>query len=275
VFRGSGGTSLTIPFASQVSGLTTVTPTTSSTTFAAPNPQLQAEVVAAYDVGTDIRLHDGTIFSADLYNNVVHNAWITQNQLLAAPPAGFAAGGTYFLSSTFNGPEEHSQGFEINIARLPLVGFGYNLSTSFNRTYYLNLSAAYLGVATKDFNGAQQYGQPFSKGYLNLQYADSKEQLFRFGVDYEGPGNSANAQSYVVLDAGIRVKVPFGVAFQAAVENLSNLSFGGIGHAVAFQGVVPVQIQLVNNQFVYNNGPARGISNPFPRTVRFSLTKKL
>jgi len=275
VLRGTYGSSLSIPFASQVSGLTTVTPTTASTTFVAPNPTLQAEVVVAQDVGADYRLKDGTVFSGDIYNNIIHNAWITTTTSLATPP-GFAAGGVYFLSSTFNGPQENAQGFEINLARLPAVGFGYSLSTSFNRTYYLNLPASYLTTATKDFNGTQQYGQPYSKGYLNLQYAGPKGTMFRFGADYEGPGNSSNYTAFVQLDAGARIPLPYGIALQTSVENVSGLNFGiPLGHALAFQGVVPVQQQLVNGQFVYTNGPARGISAPLPLTIRMSLIKRL
>ncbi len=273
--RFTGGSSLSIPFSSQVSGLTTVTPTTSSTSFVAPNPTLQAEVVVAEDLGADWRLKDGTVFSGDIYNNVIHNAWISTNALLASAPAGFAPGGTYFLSSTFNGPEEHSTGIEFSVANLPALGFGYSLTTSFNRTFYLNLPAFYFQVPTKDYNGAQQYGEPYSKGYLNLQYAAPLNSLIRIGVDYEGPGNAANYLSYFQFDGGIRFGFPHGYALQVSGENLTNLNFGApMGHAVAFQGVVPIQTQITNNQFVYSAGPARGIVVPLPLTIRVAAIKR-
>ncbi len=273
--RATAGSSVSIPYASQVSGLETVVPTTASTTITAPNPNLQAEVVVAEDIGLDYRFGHGAVFAGDIYNNVIHNTWITENALLANPPQGFASGGVYYLSSTFNGPEEHSKGIELNVASLPALGFGYSLSTSFNRTYYANLPPSYLVVATKDFNWIQQYGEPYSKGYLNLQYAGLRNSLLRLGVDYEGPGNSANYTSYFQFDAGLRLGFANKIEFLTSVENLTDLTFGApLGHAVAFQGVVPVQEQLVNGVVVYSNGPSRGISAPLPRTFRFSLVKR-
>jgi hypothetical protein len=37
----------------------------------------------------------------------------------------------------------------------------------------------------------------------------------------------------------------------------------------------PVQLQYVNGQYVYQQGPLRGIVVPLPVTVRFSLVKHL
>ena len=275
VIRATAGSSMTIPYASLVSGLQTVTTTTSSITITAPNPTLLPESTVSEDLGGDYRLKNGTIFSVDLFNDFVHNTWLTNTSQIPAPE-GFAPTGTYYLSTTFNGSGRWSRGFEFNVADLPQMGFGYNVSYTFNRLNYVNEPDSYLEAApTYTFNGIQDYGLPYDKGYANVQFAGAHNSIVRLGADYEGPWNPANYKAYVQFDAGVGIGFSGGWQFLTTVENLTNLNFGSpYGHAVAFQGNVPPQVQLVNGQYVYSNGPARGIVEPIPQTFRFSLVKR-
>jgi hypothetical protein len=277
--RATYGSSIDIPYASLVSGLQTVTQTTSSITITQPNPSLLPEIMVDQELGADYRFRNGQVISLALYNDIVHNPWVTVNALLPAPPAGFASGTTYYQSSTFNEANRQGKGVEFGVANLPASGFGYSLSGDLQRLFYYNLDNQYLATGTKDYNHAADFGEPYSKGYLNLQYAGDGSNLLnlvRFGIDYEGPGNAANYLSYFVYDAGIRLGLPQGVIFQTSIENVTNNQFGSPGgHAIATQGLNPVQLQYVNGQYVYQQGPLRGIVVPLPVTVRFSLVKKL
>lgn len=271
------GSSLSIPYASQVSGLETVAATTAGTTFTEPNPALKPEEVVATDLGIDKRWLNGNVLSADVYNNVIHNAWITNNLLLPAAPSGYAAGGIYYQTSTFNGSEEHAKGIELSLANLPALGWGYSLTTSLNRTYYFNLPVSFLSTPQYQYDGAQAYGEPYSKGYLDLQYAGPNNTLFRVGADYEGPGNSANYTAYVQFDAGVQIGFKGGWALQVAGENLTALDFGvPLGHGYLNQATNPPEQEInAAGQIVYLPGPIRGIAVPLPETLRFSLIKKL
>jgi outer membrane receptor protein involved in Fe transport len=275
VIRATGGSAITIPYASLVSGLQTVTQTTSSITITAPNPGLKPETTTSLDLGSDYRLKDGTVFSVDLFSDFVHNTWLT-NVVAVPAPAGFAPNGVYFLSTTFNGWGRWSRGIEFNVANLPQLGFGYNLSFTYNRLNYLNEPDSYLTAApTQTFNIIQDYGYPYDKGYLNLQYAWARNSLLRLGTDFEGNWNPANYKAYFLLDAGLAIGIGGGWQFLTTVENLNNFTFGApLGHAVAFQGNVPPQVQIINGQYVYNNGASRGLVQPTPQTFRFSLSKR-
>lgn len=145
----------------------------------------------------------------------------------------------------------------------------------------MNEPDSFLSAApTYTFNGIQDYGLPYDKGYLNVQWIGKYNSILRMGADYEGPANAQNYKAYVQFDAGAGLGFAGGWQLLATVENLTNLNFGStsgtvLGHAVAFQGTVPVQTQLVNGVYVYSNGPSRGIVEPIPQTFRLALIKQL
>jgi outer membrane receptor for ferrienterochelin and colicin len=274
--RATAGSSIEVPYASLVSGLTSQSSVTNGYAFTVPSPTLLPEVVVAEDLGTDLRTRGGTIVSFDLFNVFVHNTWL-QTQIAIPPPAGYATNVSYYQQINLNGSGRWSRGFEFTVASLPQLGLGYSLSGTFNRLNYVNLPASFLMLGTYTADGEQDYGYPYTKGYLNLQYAFKRNSLIRIGADYEGTSNSFNAPAYTLLDAGVRVGLGAGVAVQAAVENLNNVNFGAnLAHAVYNQGTVPVQQTLnPDGSFSYSNGPGRGLSAPLARTVRMSLVKKL
>ena len=229
----------------------------------------------AYDAGGDYRFKNGAVFSLDVFSDFVHNTWL-QTQIAIPPPAGYATNVSYYDEINLNGSGRWSRGVEFTFADLAPVGFGYSLTGTFNRLNYVNLPPSFLMLGTYTPDGAQDYGYPYVKGYGDLQYAFKHGSLVRFGADYEGSNNSYNAPAYVQLDASAKLALHGGWALQAAVENLNNVNFGAYyAHAVYNQGTIPVQQTLnANGTYSYSNGPGRGLSAPFARTVRFSLIRQ-
>jgi hypothetical protein len=274
--RATAGSSIEVPYASLVSGLTSQTTATNGFAFTVPNPNLLPEVVVAEDLGGDYRFKNGTVLSLDIFNDFVHNTWL-QTQLAIPPPPGYATNVAYFQEVNLNGSGRQSRGVEFTLAKMPQLGFGYSLSGTVNRLNYVNLPTSFEMLGTYTPDGAQDYGYPYTKGYLNMQYALKHDSLVRLGVDYEGYNNAYNAPAYTQLDAGVRLGLSHGWALQAAVENLNNVNFGALyAHAVYNQGNVPVMQTLnPNGTFSYSNGPGRGLSAPYARTVRISAIKRL
>ncbi len=274
--RATAGSSIEVPYASLVSGLTSQSSVTNGFAFTVPNPALKPEVVVAEDLGGDYRIKGGTVLSLDIFNVFVHNTWL-QTQYAIPPPAGYATNVSYYQQINLNGSGRWSRGVEFTLANLPRKGFGYSLSGTVNRLNYVNLPTSFLMLGTYTPDGAQDYGYPYTKGYLNMQYAFGHDTLVRIGADYEGTNNSYNAPAYTQLDAGVRIGFNSGWALQAAVENLNNLNMGAqLAHAVYNQGQIPVNQTLnADGTYSYNNGPGRGLSAPLARTVRISAIKKI
>jgi len=274
--RATGGSSISIPYASLVSGLVSQTTATNGYAFTVPDPTIKPEEVVAEDLGADYRIKNGTVFSVDVFSDFVHNTWL-QTQTAIPPPAGYATNVSYYDEINLNGSGRWSRGFDFTVNDLPALGFGYSVTGTFNRLNYVNLPTSFLMLGTYTADGEQDYGYPYTKGYTNLQYALPHDSLVRFGVDYEGYNNSYNAPAYVLLDAGIRLGVGHGWALQGNVENLNNLTYGSLNaHAVYNQGNVPVMQTLhANGTFTYSNGPGRGLSAPNPRTIRITAVKRL
>jgi hypothetical protein len=273
--RVTGGSSISVPYSSLVSGLTAQSPASGGGfEFTVPDPTIKPEIIVAEDVGGDYRTRSGAVFSVDVFNDFVHNTWLQTLTDIPAP-AGYATNVPYYQLINLNGSGRWSRGFEFTFADLPQTGFGYSVSGTFNRLNYVNLPTSFLQIGTYTPDGAQDYGYPYVKGYADLQYGFKHGSLVRFGADYEGANNSYNAPAYVELDASAKLGLGGGFALQAAVENLNNVNFGDLyAHALYNEGTIPVNQTLnANGSTTYNNGPSRGLSAPFTRTVRFSLIK--
>ena len=308
-FRFTGGSSMSIPYASLVSGFTTYAQGSTSTTVTTPNPTLLPEEVVSLDLGSDWRTPDGTVLSADIYNDVVHNPWVQPKVTLcpgASPPCspggGFITGlepslATY-SSQTVNGAQQYVQGVEFSITHEPAVGFGYRVNTSFERNYYLDMPAAFFPAGTPAsggnpavpgapqvfFNGNQfqstgsgSTSVPYAKGYAEVQYAGANKSLLRFGADYEGNNNEYNAPAFWIFDAGAQVNTGFhDVMLGMSVENLTNMNFGAqLARGVEFQGVAPIAAVASPTGYVYSKGTFNtALVSPGPITFRFTLSKQ-
>ena len=286
-FRFTGGSSMTIPYASLVSGLQTYSQGAASTTVSTPNYGLLPEELVSLDLGSDYRTPDGTVLSGDLYNIVVHNPWLSTRTLICqCSLPGLEATQQTFSSQTLNGAQQYAQGIEASITHEPTVGFGYRVNSSFERNYYLGTPAAYFGGGPQLFyNGAQLVSTgsgvssvPYAKGYVEVQYADAKKSLFRIGADYEGNNNSYNAPAFWIFDAGARVNTGFhDVMLGGTVENLFNTTFNSLlARGVEFQGLQPVVATPSTGGYTYSQSSSfsSALVSPGPITFRFTLTKQ-
>jgi hypothetical protein len=291
VIRANGGSSLSIPYASLVSGFTTASQGAASTTLSTPNFALAPEEVVSMDLGTDYRTPDGTVISGDIYNTVVHNPWISTkiqicNSLASCALAlpGLEPVPLGYTSQTLNGAQQYAQGFEISVAKLPAIGFGYRVNTSFEREYYLGTPNAYFSNAAQVFfngnqfvsSGSGQSSVPYAKAYAEVQYAGPNKSLIRFGADYEGNNNSYNAPAFWIFDAGARVNTGFhDVMLGGTVENLFNTNFGALlARGVEFQGLNPIAGTPSATGYTYSQPFNSALAAPGPITFRFTLTKQ-
>jgi hypothetical protein len=279
--RFTGGSSISEPYANQVSGFNKVNKSATSTAVTTPNNFLLPEEIIALDLGADYRLHDGTVVSADIYNDDVKNAWYGTTVPYTGPPipgvTGTAAGATITNNQTFNVANEFAQGVEVQVTNEPQMGLGYRVSTSFKRDYYLGIPASFFAVPQYNYNGEQEVGIPYFKGYGELQYADPHGELIRLGMDLEGSNNEYNTPEFVTFDLGIRVPLTKGIMLAVTGENIFNNTMGSdLARAVDGQGVQPVAASIVNGKFVYSiKTPYLGLVNPGFQTFRLTLTKKL
>jgi hypothetical protein len=293
-FRFTAGSSLSIPYASLVSGFTTYAQGSTSTTVTTPNAALLPEEIVSLDLGSDWRTPDGTVLSGDIYNDVIHNPWVSPKVLLC-PGGPNCVGGALpglepslatFSSQTLNGAQQYAQGIEFSITHEPAVGFGYRVNTSFERNYYLDMSPSFFpaGAPQVFFNGNQftstgsgATSVPYAKGYAEVQIAGEHQQLVRFGADYEGNNNEYNAPAFFIFDAGARVNTGFhDVLAGFAIENLLNQNWGAqVARGVEFQGVEPIAAIASPTGYTYSKGTFNtAIVSPGPFTVRFTLTKQ-
>jgi hypothetical protein len=283
--RALGGSSQTLPYANQVSGFTKVNQGASSTTLTAPNPSLTPEEVVSYDLGLDYRTPHGSVFSGDAWDIVVHNPFITQTNPVppgSATALAFAGENTGLLqqSSTFNGPQQYSEGFQFAYRDEPKAGWGYYLSGTMQRVYYLGLPASYFSgtVPQYPFNGWQLTGIPYARGYGEFRYAWANGSLVRMGVDYEGNNNANNYSPYALWDLTLRQNVGYGIMAQITGSNIFNANFGnGIARSVEYQGNANLGAYLPNGStsYIYSIKNAQlGIIGPPPQTFTFTLSKQ-
>jgi hypothetical protein len=289
--RLNGGSSISIPYASQVSGFQTRAQSTISTTITTPNAELKPEEIVGEDFGLDYRLHNGMIFSGDVYNIIAHNPWISSKFLLGnSCNTGYGqyencnAGAPLYLSQQLNGSQLNSQGVDLTLADEPRIGFGFRITGSLDRAYYLNQPANlfYSNPITATsgqsyYNGAQEPQIPYTRGYAEIQYAGTHNTLLRLGMDYEGSNNEYNAPAFVAFDAGIRVGLSHGLFFTVDAENITNVNFDSqLAAGVINQGTYPLLGNDNGPGYLFNTQTTgTGLVQPGFRTVRFSLTEKL
>jgi len=284
--RLNGGSSISIPYASQVSGFTQAAQGSASTTITQPNPTLLPEELVGEDLGADYRFHNGTIFSTDFFYIIDHNPWVSSKVVLAnGPLPGLEQTQVTYGSQQLNGSQKNSEGVDLQLTDEPSMGFGYRIMGSLDRAYYLNMPASLFpappaGVTPSYqsfYNGAQVQGIPYLRGYAEVQYAGVKRLLLRLGMDYEGSNNEYNYPSFVFFDAGARFNVGNGYSFQLTGENITNVNLNAnLGAGVYYQGVTPVGAYANGSGYTYGaSSPTLGVVQPGFRTFRFSVVKRL
>ena len=274
--RFNGGSSISIPYASQVSGFSQRQQSAISTTVTQPNGSLLPEEIVAEDLGADYRFKRGAVISADVYNIIAHNPWISSKVLVASGPSPTYEGNLLYQSQQLNGSQRNSQGIDASITNEPALGMGYRVTGALNRNYYLNQPPALFAAAPQTYyNGGQSPGVPYARGYAEVQYAGTERLLLRLGMDYEGPNNEYNFPSFFVFDAGLRIGFGNGFTLQMSAENLTAVNLNtNLAQGVLNQGTVPIAASNAGSGYAYSSPSNLGIVQPGFRTVRFSLSKR-
>ena len=292
--RATAGSSITIPYASIISGIDRIDLPNGANgqtyTLTQANPTLLPETQVAYDLGGDLRLRDGGVFSADAYDITVFNAFAANTVPLAGADLATAqsiapgASGGYFVNKTINVAELRAYGLELSIAKNPLVGFGYRFTGSLERAYFDKIpQSVYLAGQSSLINGKQLDGfngsisVPYAKAYGEVRWALSNDSLFTFGADYEGNNNSTYGPPYTVYNTTMRFPIVKGIPLQIAIDNLFNLNTGStLGRALLNQGsqIVRFGCNAAGTNCSYSGSP-KSLQFLYPRNVRIQVSKRL
>ncbi|GAC1498050.1 MAG: hypothetical protein NVS1B14_00820 [Vulcanimicrobiaceae bacterium] len=308
--RMTAGSSITMPYASLVSGFVKLTPNggpTGNTDFLSiPNPNLQPETTIAYDLGADFRLHDGTIVSTDLFNNTIHNVFITVPQIVPNLPGRVGIAQT-IQTNTLNGPLERDFGAELTVQRAPLSGLGYFLTGTLQRAYYDGFSTAFYQTLANNqilggtpankvsfvglVNGQQLQGTtfftgqvPFFKSKLEVNYRTPLDRAYyALGTVINGANNSFGIPAFNTWYGNATWNLGHAFAVTLSGENLMNFNSGSFtGNVVNNAGFSPIGVRWRADLGTLEYGPANNF--PFvnngavvipPRNLYLTLTKRL
>lgn len=292
--RATAGSSITMPYASIISGIDRIDlpngANSQTYTLTQANPDLLPETQMSYDLGGDLRLHDGGLLSADVYNITIYNAFaantvpLTGAALATAQALAPGAAGGYFINRTINVGQLRAYGVELSIAKNPLLGFGYRLTGSLQRAYFDKIpQSIYLAgqnsiVAGKQLDGLNgSISVPYAKAYGEVRWALPADSLITFGADYEGNNNSTYGPPFTLFNTTIRFPIAKGIPLQIAIDNLFNLNTGsGLGRALQNQGSQSVRFGCNATGTVCSySGSPKSLQFVYPRNVRIQITKRL
>ena len=226
------GTSTTFPYAGIVSGTAYTTPgATGTVALNGKNPMLNPEKAYEADLGFDKRLSDGSILSFDVIDTQVHNVFENSSVAVTGQPYSV-------IYQPENAANLSSQLAMLTWRREPLVGWGYRLSVTANRSVPSGIP---IPAAQKNFsvpaNGVQQCSDggsavciPYMKGYGALEYTFADHTFAHIGVDFEGRNNTYFQPPFYIWDLTVRRPVPHSaLSVQGTVYNLFNTNtFGGL-----------------------------------------------
>jgi outer membrane receptor protein involved in Fe transport len=293
VLRATAGSSITMPYASVISGIDRVDlpngANSQTYTLTQANPTLLPETQMSYDLGGDVRLRDGGLLSADLYDITIFNAFTANTvplsgaSLATAQSVAPGAAGGYFVNKTINVGELRAYGLELSLTKNPLVGFGYRLTGSLQRAYFDKIpQSVYLAgqtalVAGKQLDGLNgSISVPYAKAYGEARWAFPNDALVTFGADYEGNNNSTYGPPYTLFNSTLRFPIAKGLPLQIAVDNLFNLNTGsGLGRALLSQGSQSVRYGCNATGTVCSySGSAKSLQFVYARNVRIQLSRR-
>ncbi len=273
------------------------------------NAGIKPETSFGYDLGGDLRLHDGTVVSADLYLTNLYNRFFSQTvntgQVCSvATPCQSGGGGAPITSGNIpiysqtnaNISNARFQGLELSVKRAPEYGLGFELAGSLQRGYFYNLPGnfycSFVPTAAQPCTPAN-YNQN-----LNIIAGENTNgvPVGFYNVSYNGnmriPYFQGNAQisytfknkAYLLIGETLYGKnnslnePPFGIGYATLRYPLrKNIDFQISGDNIfnAYPGYLPiygggVAIPLANGQTAATTGNVLG-----PATYRFSLDFKL
>jgi len=292
--RLTAGSSITMPYASIISGIDRVDlpngANSQTYTLTQANPTLLPETQVSYDLGGDLRMGDGGLFSADLYDITIYNAFAANTlplsgaALATAQTVAPGAAGGYFVNKTINVGELRAYGVEFSLARNPVLGFGYRLTGSLQRAFFDKIpQSVYLAgqsslIAGKQLDGLNgSISVPFAKAYGELRYGWAREGLLTFGADFEGTNNSTYGPPYTLFNSTIRFSLAKGYPLEFAIDNLLNYNTGsGLGRALLNQGSQTVRFGCnAAGTVCSSSGSAKSLQFVYPRDVRIQLSHRI
>jgi hypothetical protein len=280
--RATAGSSISTPYASQLSGLTKVTLAAQGNPdgynlITESNPALRPEEVVAFNLGGDFRLSSGAIAAVDFFDDAVHNAWQDFDAVIPTPANLPQAPNGTEVSQYQNVSLHEAQGVDVSIQNTPAIGFGYYATASLLRSYLQNLPDALFinGAAVTPYDGEQLPGVAYTKGYASVQYAGVANSLFRLGVEYNGPNNGYYVPAFFMFDASARVRVAKRLYFQLSANNFSNVNLNTyLSEATYAAGTSAVQQSFSNGTYTYPSHVQDIYAVPF-KTIKASLTYRL
>jgi outer membrane receptor protein involved in Fe transport len=293
--RASAGSSITQPWPALVSGFGSVSiPNAAQSNYVntIPNFALKPETTVVYDAGLDWRLPDGAVVSLGLYDQTIHDVFLSNTSNIGSIPGLCGPGqnsafpnALCLQTNQVNGPIQRGYGAEFSVTKNPVNGWGYYLSSTLSRTYLdqlpLSIYASNTSANNANFNvsGAQLFGYPFLKAYGQLMYSDLRQNVFEIGSEYMGPNNFTFGQPYVIWDAGARTAiVPKRLRVGVSVQNLLNLNTGTLlSRSLQNQGQIEPTVwltptgQLLPGSYGINGNGTTNINALPPRNVRLTL----
>jgi outer membrane receptor protein involved in Fe transport len=202
--------------------------------FEEKNPNLQPEFSQAEDLGGDLRLPNGAVFSMDLQDTTVHNVF---QQLTLAENTTFQGNtGVLGIFLPINVAQLRSQLITAKYAYAPSYGFGYNFQVAADRSILSGIpSGAYNANPGFPVNNVQVCGNglftpglatciPFLKGYGQISYSNEIHggTYAALGIAYWGKNNPYYQPPFTLLDLTVRQPLERYVDLQFSVENLLN-----------------------------------------------------
>lgn len=285
IWRLTAGSAITLPYAILVSGVPNIALPSSDNNFTGtlnlPNSQLAPESTVAYDLGIDRKTKRGTVFSADVFSNTIHNVFIL-NQTRNAGPIDPNTGLPSYLvaAQTINGPIQRNFGVQFSLVKDPVAGLGYRLSAVAQRAYYDELPASlYSTTASALINDKQLDGDqivPFMRAFGELSYRTARGDSFATSLSYVSDNNYTYGPAFATLGASYRRAFGNGWYAGFSVDNIFNYSTGnayttgiaGMGYSTVLFGPGP------GKTLVYSSRPTTLQSVP-PRTFRFQFERHI
>ncbi len=278
--RLSAGSGITVPYASQVSGLPSVSNASGTTNGEAVlnnvNPNLNPETTVAYGLGTDFVFPNKTLLQLDLFHNTVHDPFLLSTYPATAPPGSPRP---YDRETQWlNGPLLRAYGLELTLRSPERRGWGYNLTATLERAYYDQIPDSFYALAASNaINGAQLNGDniiPFSQAHGEVRYV-TKDLRVAFGSDYTGANNWTYGPAFATFflslqkDAGVLGKL------RISADNIFNHG-NGDPYGVAIQNGGFTTALLGPNAGgtgIVGSSETQALQSFTPRTFRFSLVR--
>ena len=239
--RAAWGTSTTFPFVGQVSGNSSYNPYATSAplytdgTLTAKNPSLDPEVSTAYDLGMDHRFKNGSVFSADIDDTVIHNVFqdVLIGEVVPFNSSCYSAPCILGVSTPINAGQLHTEMATLRYRYEPRVGLGFNISAAATRSIVGGIPSAYYNtgggfpatgyqICGNGLTSATATCIPYLKGYGQITYTAHGGTYFGLGVDYEGKNNSYLQSPLAQVDLTVRRPVTRSLEVLVSAENLLN-----------------------------------------------------